>query len=272
MGTNFVLTGADFLPLKTYVDYGLDGNPKEEYKIDPITPMLEFLGSIKQGEQIWYQILFRSDKFVNWKAEAKEEVKAMMKRDDKQKETEEAKAFSEGKLTFGEKEKIKIIERSVSKNGFEVFIRSMYMADKDKFDGNKVSSFMGMLKSFGSGSFNGFAPQDDTSFVFPWQDNKKGSKLNKKKDRMFKVFVLRLYGDYLDIFDSFSLSYEINSRIDKLLRHGIKYNKAAAGKSKFILNTEELATLFHFPGSTASAPSLKRISSTKSEPPSNLPI
>ncbi len=48
---------ADFKPIKTYVDYGLDKDPKEEYKNDPITPLLEFLGSMKKGEYAWYQVM-----------------------------------------------------------------------------------------------------------------------------------------------------------------------------------------------------------------------
>lgn len=52
---------ADFLPIKTYVDYGLDQNPKEELKIDPITTLLEFMGSIKKGEHFWYQIVLQTE-------------------------------------------------------------------------------------------------------------------------------------------------------------------------------------------------------------------
>lgn len=48
---------ADFLPLKTYIDFGLDKDPKEEYKTDPITPLLEFMGSIGKGEYFWYQVV-----------------------------------------------------------------------------------------------------------------------------------------------------------------------------------------------------------------------
>lgn len=48
---------ADFMPLKTYVDYGLDKDPDEEVKIDPITPMLEFMGAIGKGEHFWFQII-----------------------------------------------------------------------------------------------------------------------------------------------------------------------------------------------------------------------
>ena len=51
----------------------------------------------------------------------------------------------------------------------------------------------------------------------------------------------------------------------------VKY-KGSGDENRFILNTEELATIYHFPGQTASSPALKRIASTKAEPPVNLPL
>ena len=56
---------ADFRPIKTYVDYGLDKDPKEEYKTDPIAPLLEFMGSIGKGEYFWYQILVQDEGVYN---------------------------------------------------------------------------------------------------------------------------------------------------------------------------------------------------------------
>ncbi|MDI9354756.1 MAG: hypothetical protein QM532_00710 [Cyanobium sp. MAG06] len=32
---------ADIIPIKTYVDYGMDKNPKDEYIIDPLLSILE---------------------------------------------------------------------------------------------------------------------------------------------------------------------------------------------------------------------------------------
>ncbi len=58
---------ADFLPIKTYVDYGLDKDPKEEYKTDPITTLLEVMGGIGKGEYFWYQILVQDEGVYNGK-------------------------------------------------------------------------------------------------------------------------------------------------------------------------------------------------------------
>lgn len=56
---------ADFLPMKTYVDYGLDKDPKEEFKTDPITPLLEVMGSATKGEYFWYQVLVQDESVYN---------------------------------------------------------------------------------------------------------------------------------------------------------------------------------------------------------------
>ena len=40
----------------------------------------------------------------------------------------------------------------------------------------------------------------------------------------------------------------------------------------YVLNTEELATLWHFPGQILKVPTLERIESKEASPPPNLPI
>jgi hypothetical protein len=45
-----------------------------------------------------------------------------------------------------------------------------------------------------------------------------------------------------------------------------------SGRLPFVLNTEELATIFHFPGRVAETPTFGRIEARKSEAPPNLPI
>ena len=42
-------------------------------------------------------------------------------------------------------------------------------------------------------------------------------------------------------------------------------------RKHFVLNTEELATIFHFPGRVAGTPTLGRVLSKKGAPPSDLP-
>jgi len=56
------LTKEDAYPIKTYIDYGLDKDPKEEFKVDPLAPLIEFLGSVGPNQQVWIQILVRAHK------------------------------------------------------------------------------------------------------------------------------------------------------------------------------------------------------------------
>jgi hypothetical protein len=48
------------LPIKTYVDWGLEKDPKEEFKIDPITNILELLGQVGKNEYYWMQLILKT--------------------------------------------------------------------------------------------------------------------------------------------------------------------------------------------------------------------
>jgi hypothetical protein len=76
---------------------------------------------------------------------------------------------------------------------------------------------------------------------YPWQFIKK-SKLNGLKQEMIDAYKHRGY-----FYNEFSSPY-------------------------FVLNTEELATIFHLPGGVATTPAFDRIGSKKAEAPSNLPL
>src|SRR3989344_5658957 len=45
-GCEFKLVKNEAFPIRTYVDFGLDEDPKEEYKVDPISPVIELFGSL----------------------------------------------------------------------------------------------------------------------------------------------------------------------------------------------------------------------------------
>jgi hypothetical protein len=65
-GCEFKLRKSEAFPLSTYVDFGLDKDPKEEYKIDPISPIVEFFGSLQKGEQAWIQIVITPKILKRW--------------------------------------------------------------------------------------------------------------------------------------------------------------------------------------------------------------
>src|SRR3989344_5830642 len=47
----------DAYQFRSYIDFELDADPKEEYKIDPFASVLEVLSSLKPEEQMWMQII-----------------------------------------------------------------------------------------------------------------------------------------------------------------------------------------------------------------------
>lgn len=247
-GTEFKLTKEDAYPIKTYVDYGLADNPKEELKIDPITSTLEFLGSIGQGEQLWFQILVmaaqkRFDKpgaffeKQDWKDESKAIIDKLMKRD-KPKGADAPKADT--LLSPGEKDIVAAIERQVSKLGFDCGIRFLYLAEKGKFNPANIAGIASSLRQYNSLNLNGFKPTRMTTFD-PWEDPFK-NRIVKLKKKMFEAYVRRGY---------FYPPYD---------------------RVPFVLNTEELATIYHFPGAVLETPTFGRIESKRGEAPVNLPV
>jgi hypothetical protein len=250
-GCEFKLTKPDPYPIKTYVDYGLDKDPKEEFKIDPMTPTLEFLGSLEKGEQVWLQILIRAHKKENkkkgawfektdkWEDEAKEEIEKIIK-DSMPKDVEDAKP-SLMNVTPRKKDAIEALERSVSKVPFDVGMRGIYLAHKDVFSPSRIGGVIGSVKQYSSIDLNGFKPTNTTGVTYPWQDFR-GMRVGAKKRFMFDAFRRRSW---------FHSPYK---------------------QPHFVLNTEELATMYHMPGGVAETPTFRRIESRKAEPPVGLPV
>ncbi|MEK7066562.1 MAG: hypothetical protein AAB965_03285 [Patescibacteria group bacterium] len=253
-GMEFKLTKPDAYPIKTYVDYGLEEDPKEEFKIDPITATLEFLGSIGQGEQIWFQIIImaaqkrfpKKNTWYNpktwfekqdWKDESKAEIDKLMKRD-KMKGLDMLKA--DMMLSPGERDVVAAVERNVAKMGFDCGIRLLYIAEKEKFNGANIPGMVGSLRQYNSLNLNGFKPTRITAYE-PWEDPF-GVRIVKTKKELFEAYVHRGY---------FYPPYD---------------------RVPFTLSTEELATIYHFPGAVLETPTFGRIGSKRGEAPVNLPV
>lgn len=251
-GAEMKLSKADPYPIKTYVDYGLDSDIiKEELKVDPLNQCLEFLGSMGKGEQAWIQILVMSVqdrkripgwlfKKGNWKDEAKVEIDKIMKKG--------VKPTKEGvvdvgifKLTPGETDVIKAIERSVSKVGFDTGIRIIYLARPENYNLSHQFGMLSCFRQYTTLHLNGIAKGPDTMIDYPWQDFR-GFNSRRKKRRMLRAY-----------------------------RHRSWFYPPYARKP-FVLNSEELATIWHLPGRVVTTPTVTRLPSKKGEPPANLPL
>jgi hypothetical protein len=122
----------------------------------------------------------------------------------------------------------------------------VYLAERDKYNGLNVSPLNGAFRQFNSLDLNGFAPQGGMTVFkgYPWEDMS-GKKNKEVKNDLFKLYKARAY-----FFPP----------------HKVKEEKF------MVLNTEELATIYHFPGTVAQTPTFTRVLSKKGQPPANLPI
>ncbi len=254
MGVQWKLTKADAYPIKTYIDYGLDKDPKEEFKIDPITSTLEYLGALKKGEQAWIQILIRGHRDEDlkdlvlfpksdWKPGVKEQIKKIAK-ESLLGEPTDKEAGTVLKLTRGQQDTIAALERSLNKFPFDSMIRGFYIAKNEVFNSANIGGLIGTFKQYGSGELNGFKPGFSTKVDYPWQDIR-GKRVVKWKKQLF----------------------------DAYKRRSFFYPPYRNFKSKsYVLTTEEIATMWHFPGGVAGTPTFNRVTSRKGEAPGNLPI
>ncbi len=323
---------ADYLPIKTYVDFGLDRDPKEEFKVDPMVPLLEFMGSIGKGEHIWYQVLIQDESnfdgtknhkmYVNkgthehWsladlakkrkdqirkikkvkkddlvydengiprettvpkKDGSGSEVKAMTYVDDR--EIQEKK---ESQLTVDEKDEIEKINLKLSKPIFRAIVRVVYVAKKEAFNPGYISNTFSIMKNYnGAGPvLNAFGIDPCDPYDFPW-DNFQNRRVPWRKEERFEEYVER---------EGFHIHVKERPAIDKwedrvfwyfplrtrkmwrMMYEGFLHPFEHPTSDQIIcLNIEELATIYHFPGQTASVPTLPRIDSAKSVAPTNLP-
>ncbi len=265
-GTQFVFTKPDAFPIKTYVDYGLDKDPKEEFKTDPMTSVLEYLGSLGKDEQTWIQIIFRAHKKEDsksgrlftrsdWSDGVKKEIKKLRE----QGVLGDKDSLRIPNPTRGEQDVIASMERNLSKMPFEVSIRGMYISQKDIFNANLgLTGLIGAFRQYNSINSNGFK----ISNLFTDFDD-------TGKD------ILSLFGW---IWPIGQIGRWIRDGMEKQMLNLYKWRYALIepyfkfNPKPIILSSEELATIFHFPGQVATTPTVARSMSKKAEPPPNLPI
>ncbi len=254
-GCEYKLKKEDFYPIKTYLDYRLETEGiKEEEKTDPLSPILEFLGAVEAGQQVWFQILVKAHKKErikklkfkemikklelhkkeDWRDQGQAEVAELVKRVliDEKDPTKGYRIMTKGELNV-----VSALERSISKLSFDCNIRAIYLAESNRFDAINIMGLLGAFKQFNSLDLNQFKIAWATSFDYPWQDYK-GMRANRLKRIIFNSFKRRTF---------------------------------SRDRQPFVLNTEELATIYHFPGGVVQTPTISRLMSKKAQPPSNLP-
>ena len=245
---------ADQFPLKTYIDYGHDKIPKEEQKFEPMAPMIEQLGKMKPHERLWIQILavphvkktFKNGHLSpepTWEKRIRASIDEKLKRD--QRPSGDDENFERAPmLTAGERDTIAAMERNGSKYAYEVGIRWVYITSKGKFDGDQISPMIRAFSQYDMIGRNGIGVRWRTDFDYNRISDPSGRRKLALKKKELAYYKSRYYY-YQD-------------------------RKDRADQEK-VFSVEELATMFHIPGSSVVTPSLSRITSTRKEAPGNLP-
>lgn len=249
-GCEFVFTKPDYVPLKTYVDYGMEKQVgmKEEDKLDPLLPTIEFMSTLSSEEQFWIQIVVRAHKgrrkpgslfwwqTEKWQDGGKEFIK----------KTSSPPPAPEGtpQFTYNKSDQVLVeaVDRNISKYGFDTGIRAIYMGEKSAFNGANIPGFIGSFRQFGANNLNSFRPNNVTDFDYPWTKALKKKKLSTMKKDMLEAYKRRSF---------FHAPY--------IRKHQV-------------LNSEQLATIYHLPAGIIETPAFGRIPSRKAEPPTNLPV
>jgi hypothetical protein len=261
-GTEYAKSKPGAVPIKTYVDYQLDKNPDTpEIQIDPITNILEYFSHIGEGEYLWLQIIMKARKKDEWygfydykhdhyvdagKAEiakmmanAGARAKALVGEDPQLQAQAEARGLT--LLTESERRRVEAIEHAMGKLIFECGMRGVYISKKGRFNPVNIGSLVRLFDPVRSNDFNALNPARGLSiFDYPWQDFN-NIRRNFIKKQLFEYYKNRAY---------FYVPYD---------------------QVPVFFNTEELATLWHFPNSKTAPPGLERVASKRAEAPANLP-
>ncbi|KKR88971.1 MAG: hypothetical protein UW50_C0002G0012 [Candidatus Wolfebacteria bacterium GW2011_GWA1_44_24] len=270
-GTELVLARENYLPIKTYLSFE---SMVEEQRLDPISVVAETMSKLKEGEFIWLQTLISptgAPTGNNWKKEGEEKIAEIVGRGKVKKGGSAVNAWlknffwapvehptwpGEKKpeapamkfLSPDEQDMVKEIANKISKLGYKTVIRFVYIDRRDSFTPANFSAMIGAFHQFNTQNLNAFKPNYMITLydslwarIFP---KYKDLKTLYKKRRIFDYYKKRKFG---------------------------KYNKV--WEQKFpVLNIEELATIYHFPGVPVGAPRLRKLEFKKSGPPAGLPI
>lgn len=268
-GTDFVFVKPDLYPIKTYRFFEETVTGK---MIDPLAGLIETMGQTGPGQYIWLQFIVTPyteswystgqgtiDEFLGKVKEEKKGVvwgvlsgifdvfmnipRGMMggevvfagggEKGDKKEEQP-----LEFRLSPGQKKVLEALENNLGKQMFKTRMRHVYIGRREVFNKQTgVSSFIGAIKQFNDFNLNSFKPGDSSktyaNYIFTEE------RLRFRQRRMFRRYITR---------------------------------DTDPQSTRFLLSSEELATVFHIPDMAVTAPSLTRVAAKRGGAPSNLPL
>ena len=248
--------------------------------------MIEFFGALQKGEQAWLQIVIKVPKKMyhtegtwfgkhDWVRESRVQLLKLLLP-----YTADPKAVVVGGLAVGVRTPkfldptIERIGNKTNKLGFETGIRLMYVAKKEIFPvgqrTNHSRDIRLIFRQYHNPDANGFDRLNSTQgdrYSGIFTASKKtvmmlaNRMLHEYRERAFFHLPLRHHLFAQNVWDWPIPGVIAVSGIIKAQFHHVT----------FILNTEELATIWHFPGQILKVPTLERIESKEASPPTNLP-
>lgn len=223
--------------------------------IDSMALMLELLGRLNDNEYVAMQFIIAPEN-DDWKKESEKIVKEI-----KEKEQKATKEGGQTTRTPGEEARLKQIERKRVKNGFRTMIRYLYVAPKGSFNKDYSGRALPTFFTQFANDTNKFKKNGAVGLSSDWQ-NYPYFFLHKKTVPQKKDFLWHWYRKRALPEKSFAGKL-FNSSF--LCFFGFK-------TKTIILNTEELATIFHLPtNAVLTAPVMKRVESKTLPPPPSLP-
>lgn len=267
-GAEVVLEKEDIFPIRTYVDYEDPLAPEERF-IDPHQSLIEAYSNVRPGEEYWFQVLVRpigGKDIAKWVEYGEEEVRkisgqtkekppgilAQIKNFFVALPGEVLQVIVSGKALESDKKddkptlrffnpvdtaKMEGILQKISQGGFRTKIRVIYIAPPGELHKPNISRAIGAFKQFNTFHLNHILPDKLTKTNGP-------NFILKQTRRRFRQRSILLKFQWRDFW-------------------GIK-----AG---FMMNAEELATLYHFPAKFVKAPLVERAKAGLKSGPENLP-
>lgn len=262
-GADLVPVNKEYYPIRSYLEFQEEFDPEVKFK-DPMAGFLEIMNKIGPGEQIWFQIIvIPADN--DWMIAGKKAIGKIMGIPEKATKTvidkvldvplkglqvvseqflgspigEEKKAdkFDINRLTPIQKNEVEAIARKIDRVCFNCKARYVYFGRKEVFKkGLAVSGIMGAIKQFTSTGLNALKPGK-----------------NKTQARL-------LFADYK------------LARLQNQILAAYKDRNADTTIGTYILSTEELATLWHFPYMSVKAPLVRKIEAKRGSAPIGLPL
>lgn len=268
--SDFILANNEAYPIRTYRDFEHTIS-KDTILKDPMGAFLESFSRIGQGEQMWFQILVEPVD-NSWKEKAIDKIKEVIGDTsgghghggspllDKMSSAplkllegigDQVFAREAGEhdshddsgpknqlqfLTPGQKLTVEGMEAKIAKIGFKTKIRAVYIANKEVFRPVRgVNALIGAIAQYNIPTANSLVPGFGihANYFF------KNSVINNRKNLLLKAY---------------------------------KKRKMKVGSSPYVLNIEELATIWHFPMSHIKTPLVQKAIGKQAEPPPGLPL